>query len=252
MVGTYHFHNPGQDRHNIDADSVLTPQRQAELDRVAAALAAFRPTHVMVEMEGTGPGYAVPAFTKFRRADLLREPNEIIQIGFRLADRVGLKEVQGIDVQPAPGEEDFFPMDRVRAAARASGQIAMLDAADAQVGAWAKRFSASQRDRSIADLLLEMNGPGFPGGQRMYDQLLPIAHGDDLAGAHLNGRWYTRNVKIFAKLARVTKPGDRVAVIYGAGHAAWLRHFASTVQGYTDVDVTPFLKKATIGAAGDQ
>ena len=198
----------------------------------------------MVEMEGSGPGYAVPAFTTFRRSDLLKDPNEITQIGFRLADRVGLTEVQGIDVQPAEGEEDFFPMDRVRAAAQASGQSATLDAADQHVGAWAKRFSASQRNRSIADLLLEMNGPDFPGGQRMYDELIPIAHDDDLAGAHLNAHWYTRDVKIFAKLARVTKPGDRVAVIYGAGHLAWLRHFARSMAGYTDVDVTPYVKKA--------
>lgn len=244
VLGTYHFHNPGLDRHNIDAESVLTPQRQQELDDLAATLATFRPTHVMVEMEAPAPDYQVPAFTQFTRRDLRQDPNEIVQIGFRLADRIGLAAVQGIDVQAREGEEDYFPMDRVRAAAAASGQSAILETGDADVAAWAKRFSASQRHRSIADLLMEMNGPHFPGGQQMYDRLIPIANGEDLAGAHLNARWYARNIRIFAKLAQITRPGDRVVVVYGAGHAAWLRHFARSMHGYSDVDVTPYLAKA--------
>jgi hypothetical protein len=60
--------------------------------------------------------------------------------------------------------------------------------------------------------------------------------------------WYLRNAKIFAKLINVAKPGDRILVVYGAGHGYWLRHFAATTPGYTSVDVTPYLKRAATKA----
>ena len=49
MLGTYHFGNPGQDLHNMKADNVLTPKKQAELADVAARLARFKPTEIAVE-----------------------------------------------------------------------------------------------------------------------------------------------------------------------------------------------------------
>jgi hypothetical protein len=49
MLGTYHFGNPGQDLHNMKADNVLTPKKQAELADVAARLARFKPTEMAVE-----------------------------------------------------------------------------------------------------------------------------------------------------------------------------------------------------------
>lgn len=49
MLGTYHFGNPGQDLHDMKADNVLTPKKQAELADVAARLARFKPTKIAVE-----------------------------------------------------------------------------------------------------------------------------------------------------------------------------------------------------------
>ena len=49
ILGTYHFNNPGQDLHNARIDSVLTPDKQAQLESVAESLARFQPTAVAVE-----------------------------------------------------------------------------------------------------------------------------------------------------------------------------------------------------------
>ncbi len=51
VLGTYHFANPGRDVNNMRAESVLTSKRRAELAEVARAVAAWKPTHAMVEME---------------------------------------------------------------------------------------------------------------------------------------------------------------------------------------------------------
>ncbi len=244
ILGVYHFSNPGLDEHNVEVDSVLTPTRQAELDTVARALAAFTPTQIMVETVAPGPDYRVAEYERFSPEMLQQDPNEIVQIGYRIADRLGLAHVLGIDVQSAAGEEDYFPIDKVRSAAAKSGQTAILDELNEEVGGAVARFGESQRTRSIADLLLEINATDFAGGQAYYDAMLPIITGEDLAGAHLNARWYARNVAIYAKLMRNAKPGDRILVVYGAGHTPWLRHFATTFEGHRYVDPVPYLELA--------
>jgi hypothetical protein len=37
---------------------------------------------------------------------------------------------------------------------------------------------------------------------------------------------------IVAKLAQIARPGDRIVVLFGAGHAYWLRHLVETTPGY--------------------
>jgi hypothetical protein len=41
--------------------------------------------------------------------------------------------------------------------------------------------------------------------------------------------WFRRNMRIFGNIVRlVESPGERVLVIYGAGHLGWLQyHFAN-------------------------
>ena len=39
--------------------------------------------------------------------------------------------------------------------------------------------------------------------------------------------WYGRNLMIFNNIARRTEPGDRILVIYGAGHGNHLRQLAA-------------------------
>ena len=61
-------------------------------------------------------------------------------------------------------------------------------------------------------------------------------------GADLNGGWYLRNAKIFAKLTQITKPGDKVLVLFGAGHSYWLRHFVQNTPGFTLIEPADLLR----------
>ena len=126
ILGAYHFGNPGRDINNVKVDSVLTPAKQAELQRVAKALATFKPTHVMVEMRSEAPSFAVAEYDRFGPDMLAKEANEIVQIGYRTARAVGLKTVNGIDEQPKDGEPDYFPYDKLQQTAAKSGQTAQL------------------------------------------------------------------------------------------------------------------------------
>src|SRR6185369_5442370 len=49
ILGTYHFDNPGQDAVNLQADDVLAPKRQAEIETVIEKLARYGPTKIAIE-----------------------------------------------------------------------------------------------------------------------------------------------------------------------------------------------------------
>lgn len=245
VLGSYHFGNPGRDKVNAHVDDVTTPKRQRELEALADAIAEFKPTRVMVEAQRPGPTYDVTDFATFSPNVLKTDRDETTQIGYRIAKRAGLRSVQGIDEQPDKGEPDYFPIGPVEAYAQAHRQQAYLDAAFATVQASARKFEAEQATTSIPRMLIRYNDPSTPmGGQDSYYSLLRLGDGNEQPGADLNAMWYLRNAKIFAKLINVAKPGDRILVVYGAGHGYWLRHFASTTPGYSSVDVRPYLEKA--------
>ncbi len=245
VLGTYHFANPGMDLHNVKADSPLTPARQAELKAVADAIATFRPTRVMVERVSAEPDLAVSDYRTFGPDMLGRDPDETVQLGFRIARSAGLDTVHGVDEQPDTDEPDYFPYDKVKASAAKAGQEAVLTGLSDEIARYLRGFEARQKTHSIAQLLGEMNEPDTPAtGMRAYYGLLGIGDVDDQAGADLNAMWFLRNAKIFGKLMRVAKPGDRIVLVYGAGHGFWLRHFASQTPGYALVDVRPYLAGA--------
>lgn len=239
VLGTYHFDNPGLDLHNVKAEDVTTPKRQAELAALARALAEFRPTRIMVERVVAAPDLVDPEFAAFTPAALKSERSERVQIGYRLAYELKLGRVYGID------EQHDFPFGKVSEFAKAKGMQARIDALMAKSAAAARDIEEKQTTHSIAELLIDQNDPAGPASSiDIYYELLGIGDTEQQPGAHLNAMWYLRNAKIFAKLMTVAEPGDRILVVYGSGHNYWLRHFAANVPGFRNVDPVPYLRKA--------
>jgi hypothetical protein len=241
VLGTYHMDNPGQDLVNVRAADVLAPRRQTELVAVAEALAQFRPTVIAVERITAAPGYVDDHYTRFSEADLARQRDERVQIGYRVARLAGLRTVHGVDEQPAAGEPDYFPFDKVQASARVHGQEVALGALLEQVGRMAAEFGARQETSTIAGLLRDANDERGLADPSFYYALLGLDAGEAQAGAELLGYWYMRNAKIVAKLSDIVKPGDRVLVLFGAGHKHWIEQIARNVPGFKLVEATQYL-----------
>lgn len=237
VLGTYHFANPGQDLANARVDDVLHPRRQAELKAVAQGLLRFRPTMVAVERNADAlPDHALKAFDDYLAGKGQDDRNEIVQIGYRLAHLAGLKQVVGID---AAGP---FPFDAVQAWARTHGRMAELQHEVDVIQARVKDIEERQRTHTIGQMLRHFNHPAtIREDNRFYMRMLGFGGGDRQPGAALLGAWTTRNLAICARLVQRARPGDRVVVVYGAGHSHALRQCIGDMPGWQLVEALEHL-----------
>ncbi len=242
ILGTYHMGNPGQDLHNAKVDDVLSPAKQTELADVAARLAKFKPTKIAVEAITDRPDFTYAKFEAFTPELLTKNSDERVQIGFRLAHQLGLKSIYGIDEQS--DTIDYFPFDKVDAYAKEHGQADLLATLHARVETIMREFEAAQKSTPARLLLAQTNDPAriLKDNNDFYYGLLSLGDRNTQPGADLNAAWYLRNAKIFAKLTQVAKPGDRIIVLFGAGHAFWLRQLVQNTPGYVLVEPNKYLR----------
>lgn len=240
VLGVYHFANPGADLNNAKVDDVLTPQRQKELAALAETLKTFQPTVVAVEASAEPP-YADAGYRDFKPTDLAKERNETVQIGYRVAHVADIDRVYAIDEQPSEGEPDYFPYDSVHQQAKETGDAGRLETMS-DYGSLIAEFEEQQKSQSVPELLKFWNSGRFP--DHFYWNVMTIGEGEKQTGAELAAYWFMRNAKIFNKLVQVTEPGDRVILVYGSGHGAWLREIVERTPGYVLEPAMPYLEKA--------
>lgn len=243
VLGTYHMSNPGQDLHNARIDPVTTPEKQAELVAVAEGLARFRPTAVAVERIAPDQSTLLdPRYPAFTPADLLTNPDERVQVGYRLAHRLGLERVYAIDEQDREGQPSYFPFEDVQRWAETHGGGERLGAMHGEIAAMLSDLERRQATETASQLLAGINAPErIRWDQGFYARLMTFGAGDDQPGAVLNARWYARNAQIFARLLQVARPGDRIVVVYGSGHNYWLRQMVQTMPGFVLVEPSEYL-----------
>ncbi len=238
VLGSYHFSNPGLDRTNVRADDVLAPRRQAEVVALARVLATFDPTVVATERQ-TDPPYADPGWEGFPDSVYTFARDEAIQIGYRVAQFAGADRVYAIDERSSDDEPGYFPYPSVERLAQAQGRAAELQALSSSPDEVAA-FQAAQDTSSIPELLLAEQADD----DQFYWDVLTFGAGEDQPGPELAAYWFLRNAKIFNKLAQVTAPGDRVVLVFGSGHGAWLREMVRRTSGYELEPAEPYLRAA--------
>ncbi len=107
-----------------------------------------------------------------------------------------------------------------------------------------KEMEKAQKTTPVRLMLAQVNDPAriTHGHCEFYYAVLHLGDRMTQPGADLNGGWYLRNAKIFAKLTQIAEPGDKVVVIFGSGHAFWLRHFVKNTPGFSLVEPGDFLR----------
>ncbi|HUJ47053.1 MAG TPA: DUF5694 domain-containing protein [Rhizomicrobium sp.] len=233
IVGMFHFSNPGHDLHNVQVDDVLLPEYQAQIAQIADGLSRFKPTQIDVEWPAD---LAHDRYALYLAGKLPPSRNEVVQLGFRLAKQAGLETVHGIDV------DGDFPYDPVDAYAKAHGMEPLLQAENDDIEKEVRGITAMLKSSGIGPTLRSMNDPArVSQGNSFYRTALKIGGGTDQPGADLLTAWYRRNFLICANLLQLSRPGDRVVVFYGSGHAFLLRQCVTESPGFELVEPNSYL-----------
>ena len=240
MLGTFHFKDSGLDKYKPEhAVDVLSPERQREVEALVDALARFQPTRIAVEQKAHKQAALDASYQEYVAGRAELTANEIQQVGFRLAKKLGHAKAYAVDVDPNPL---FFPLfEKV--------DEKQLETLDAQ---WQQRFKqlyahddALKTRQSLVEHLRYLNSPErVRHGHGSYSIGLFKVDGEDgYLGADLRAAWYDRNLRIFRNLQRLTSsPEERILLVIGAGHLPILHFVGNTSPEYELVDVRDYLR----------
>lgn len=233
LVGTYHFSNPQADLTNVEAVDVMSFSRQREIESIVDSLAKFRATHIGVE---SSAAKANQDYMLYISGEHPPSSSEVVQLGFRLASRLGLSTVHGVDVK---GD---FPFDVLQNWVKQHGREQELAAILADATRVTTEISRMQNSRTIGGVLRWMNQPTqlFESHQ-FYARFLKLGAGDDQPGVALNAAWVKRNLEICARIVQIIEPGDRMVVFYGQGHVYLLSQCLREVPGVEVVMASEYL-----------
>jgi hypothetical protein len=127
--------------------------------------------------------------------------------------------------------------------AKANGRAEKLDAITAGWGTMVKEQDGFLQSHTVLETLEYMNSDvRVEKDVAVYYAIVPYGDPSDYAGPDLLAAWYQRNIRIYSNIVKlVESPRERILVIYGAGHLAWLRQDAAndtTVRLRKLVDLT--------------
>ena len=242
IVGSYHMANPGLDVVNVEADDVLTPERQAQIQEVVDLLESWAPQKVMLEVPyATNLDTLIQTrYTGYRDGSWKPNQQEMYQIGFRLAHQLDHPRVYPVD---APGE---FPVEAVMAFAQAKELYPQLQEFQKAMQYFGEMTNGIMGG-TVREILATHNHPDFV---RMsleiyYQYFMPFGQHAEHPGAELIGDWYTRNLGILHNLYQQTGPEDeRVVLVIGSGHAGILKHLIEADPRFEYVSPYPLLTHA--------
>jgi uncharacterized protein DUF5694 len=234
VVGDFHMANPGADLHDPTVDDMLSARRQAQIEAVDQALARFGPT--LVAAEGDADEVA-EGYPKYLDGTAAPSRNELTQLAFRLAKATGAR-MAGVD---ADGD---FPYPAVVAYAKAHGQEALLNANGADIQRIVDEMTSRLDADGVSGALRYLNDPErLKDDNGFYRDMLKVGAGVDQPGVKLLSGWYTRNFQICANIIQLAKPGDRVVVFFGSGHAFLLRQCVQETPGFVLIEPNDYLPR---------
>lgn len=228
ILGTFHMEGSDQDAVKSKPDDMTTPRRQREIEDLVKMLAAFRPTKVAIESSRIST-YWNDRYTAWRRERGALGANEIEQVGFRLADAVGLAALSPVDYPmwmdgtAAIDRHEPAPQAAPAAAPAPSPLLADLQV---QVAADLDRLSKT----TVSDYLTYLNSPGRAVLNHRWDVLSNLAPGTGTSMYETTDyatNWYKRNLRIYTNLVDIAGPGERIVLLIGAGHSHLLGQLAA-------------------------
>lgn len=241
MVGSYHMANHNRDVFNTKSDDVTQPKRQREIAEIARLVERYKPTKVMVEIDTGKQDQIDREFTESCAGKRPLSRDEVEQLGYRIACDMKLPGVIAVNWNDLGPIRDEDSVDYLKAIERNGQQ--QVRAENMRIGTVQHAADQAVLDHgTIGDMLRRLNSPQWLRENALaYFRIGMYGSQADPAGANWVMLWQGRNLYIFNNIVRHTSPGDRVLVIYGAGHGNELRRYANDSGMYRVHDTEQWL-----------
>jgi hypothetical protein len=235
VVGAYHFVSKAN-LVNMQVDDPMSPARQAQIQELVNRLSSFHPTKVVLE-QTSGTSDLERHYQDYLQGHWTLEASENYQIGFRLAKQQGLPRIYLIQVD---ADLDF---DAVVTYAKTHNQTHLVDASRQVAEHFTRRITEIQSKGTVLDIYRYINSEAaIRLNDSGYSYVCRIGDDSNFVGADMVAAWHQRNLRMFAKLSRLSGPGERILVLYGQGHAYLLRDFIRQAPDMKLVDVESLLR----------
>lgn len=235
ILGVYHFDNPNLDAVKTNFPDHLSEEKQQQIAEVLDLLAKFKPIKIAVEVP---PEQTIVQenYQAYLRGEHTLRANETEQIGFRLAKRLGHKQIYLADHRLG------MDMNSVIAAAQETGNKNFLKSLQTVIKE-VEEMQTRHGRITVREALMELNQPDWQHKTRdLYLQLSRVRSKSNYVGADVLADWYRRNFRIFTNLSGVIQsPEDRVLVIFGQSHAPYLREAVSSSRDMQLVEPNDYL-----------
>ncbi|GAB4025041.1 DUF5694 domain-containing protein [Spirosoma koreense] len=252
LLGLFHFAGEQLDAsttpNNLRVD-MMSPARQRQIQALISQLAKFKPTKIAVEASPRSKPYIDSVYRAYCAGQFfgdkrVKASDELYQLAFPLAKRLGLTELFPVDAQPF--RIHFDPADSLVVYSKYEGQQ------DSTLADWDERYTryALQQDSlkygSTLNQFLTFLNADKTQARSIGRWLVPTKRGTNLepVGAdRFISRYYNRNIRIFSNVQRiVSNPTDRILVLYGNTHMYLLKHLFQASPEFTLIPVLPYLK----------
>lgn len=243
LLGSYHMEGSSQDAVNLAPGDVRTSGKQRELAELLDRIAAFRPTKILIE----SPYYrskAPESFAKFLKGEYTLTANEIDQVGFTLAKRLGHATVYPVDYPMWMDGRVPQEIGTPRPKPTPPVQADRAPAPSPSVPEHLRRLQELIAKGTVLETFRHLNSEAYMRADHdWYVRMLrPDPESTDLyEGANALTAWQKRNLRILANLYRASEPGDRILLLIGSGHLTVLRQWAEGAQDLALMDTAAYL-----------
>ncbi len=248
LIGTFHF------AQTDSSYNVLDSKNQQSIENLSETMTSAKPDKIFVERQ---PEYEYQnridsLYTVYQQKNLLPGRNEIYQLGFRAAKKLGHKKVYQCD---HPSQYGRFYRAAMEYAEKAN-QMAILEGA---ARGTIKRQDDIVNEDSImrnstlfdyvkwinSDLVMSTSHASYIAN---YPQIgsTDYYNSDDeetLIGAELLADWYKRNIMIYSKIINQLDYNENaILVLIGSDHAPILASLFSANPYFEVVNTSTWLK----------
>ncbi|MBU3190883.1 DUF5694 domain-containing protein [Clostridium bowmanii] len=241
ILGTYNFENFGQHLINLEVGDITVDKKQDEIKEVVQKLSQFKPNKIAVELNNGKEKELNEVYSRYcqNNSYLYNETisyrSEIVQLGFRLGQMFNHSKIYPIDY-PVDLPEELFEYVEKNLPQLYEKFMRIIK----EYGIREKEFI---KNNTVREILRHLNDPKriLNEHSNLYLHLAQVRSIDTYYGVDMLTQWYRRNLYILGNLQSIAESGDRILVIYGAGHCKVLQNLVRDYNKFELVDILKYL-----------